>query len=77
MVRRAVEREFEVIGEAVNRLLKLDDSIEIEDGRRIVDLRNFIIHAYDEVNEEILWGIILNNLPTLKSDIKRLLDESE
>jgi len=44
VVRRAVERELEIIGEAVNRILKIDSSISIEDARKIVDLRNFIIH---------------------------------
>ncbi len=60
----------------MNRLLKLDDSIKIENTRRIVDLRNFIIHAYDEVDEEILWGIISNNLPELKLEVKDILEES-
>lgn len=64
-----------MIGEAVNRLLKLDEPPEINNARRIVDLRNFIIHVYDEVDAEILWGIIVNNLPELRKEVELLLEE--
>lgn len=50
MLRRAVERELEIIGEATNHLLDIDPVIQIENGRRIVDLRNFVIHGYDKVD---------------------------
>jgi len=78
VVKRAVEREFEIIGEALNRVLKIDDTISITDARKIVNLRNYIIHAYDNVVAEILWGIIVKHLPTLEEEIKSLLpDEDE
>jgi len=46
LVKRAVEREFEIIGEALNRIMKIDNSIKITDGRKIVNLRNYIIHVF-------------------------------
>lgn len=78
VVKRAVEREFEIIGEALNRVLKIDNRTSITDARKIVNLRNYIIHAYDNVVAEILWGIIVRHLPTLEMEIKFLLtDEDE
>lgn len=74
MLRRAVERELEIIGEAVNRLLKLDEQLLFEEARRIVDLRNFVIHGYDRVDDVIIWGIIIKDVPRLKSEIDRLLE---
>ena len=55
-LRRAVERELEIIGGAVNHLLALDSSIAIDNARRIVGLRNFVIHGYDKVDNVIIWG---------------------
>jgi uncharacterized protein with HEPN domain len=66
IVRRAVEREFEIIGEAVNKLMKIDEAPAIQNARRIVDLRNFIIHAYDQVDPEILWSIILKKFTSAR-----------
>ena len=74
-LRRAVERELEIIGEAVNHLLDLDESIAIDNARRIVDLRNFVIHGYDKVDNVIIWGVISRDLPKLKEQVDRLLDE--
>ena len=74
-LRRAVERELEIIGEAVNHLLDLDESIPIENARRIVDLRNFVIHGYDKVDNVIIWGVISRDLPKLKEQVDKLLDE--
>jgi len=69
MLQDAVERKLEIIGEAMNRLLKIDDSIPIRDSRRIVDLRNLIIHSYDNIDNAQIWAIIVNHLPKLKEDI--------
>lgn len=63
--RRAVERELEIIGEAVNKLLKINAAIEISYARQIVDLRNKVIHAYDNVNDIVIWSVIMNHLPKL------------
>lgn len=71
--KKAVERNLEIIGEALNRILKLEPDIEITDSRKIVDTRNRIIHGYDSVTADVLWLIISKSLPILKEDVKRLL----
>jgi uncharacterized protein with HEPN domain len=73
LLRRAVERELEIIGEAVNRILKVDAEIDISNSRRIVNLRNWVIHAYDNVDNVIIWGIIDKDLPLLKKQVSDLL----
>ncbi len=75
MLQDAVERNIEVIGEAMNRLLKLAPHIKITNARRIVDARNKIIHGYDEVENVQVWGIIINSLPTLKKEAEAFLKE--
>ena len=75
LLRRGIEREIEIIGEATNRLLKLDDTIYIENARQIVDTRNWVIHGYDKVDEVVIWGIISNHLPKLKVEIEKLLEQ--
>ncbi len=76
-LRRAVERELEIIGEAVNRIRKTDDSVQIEQAHQIVATRNRVIHAYDAVNNAMIWGIVINHLPKLKIEIKNLLSEEK
>ncbi|MDX2188507.1 MAG: HepT-like ribonuclease domain-containing protein [Bacteroidota bacterium] len=69
-VKRAVERELEIIGEAINRILKTNADFELTHARKIVDLRNYIIHSYDTVDDEIIWGIVNRHIPLLKSEIE-------
>jgi uncharacterized protein with HEPN domain len=71
--KRAVERNIEIIGEAVNRILKENPAIEIENSRNIVGTRNRIIHSYDNIADDMIWSIIVNSLPKLKIEIKDLL----
>lgn len=73
--RRAVEREFEIIGEAMNNLLKINKHIPLTHTRIIVDLRNRIIHSYDDVDEIIIWKIIIKDLPALLIEVEGLLNE--
>ena len=73
MLQRAVEREFEIIGEAINKLLKIDPDFPVKNARRIVDLRNLVIHGYDKVDHAIIWGIISRDLPELKNEVTNLL----
>ena len=73
--RRAVERNIEIIGEALNRIILRDSSIDITNSRKIVDTRNRIIHGYDSVSDEIIWGIVTNHIPLLHSEVQKLLDE--
>ncbi len=73
--RRAVERNIEIIGEAMNRILLRDESIELKNSRKIVDTRNRIIHGYDTVSDDIIWGIVIKHIPPLKTAIEKLLNE--
>jgi uncharacterized protein with HEPN domain len=74
--RRAVEREIEIIGEAMSKILKLFPEISISYARVIVDLRNRVIHAYDSVDDIIIWKIIMKDLPKLYAESKTLLNEN-
>ncbi|HEY5327069.1 MAG TPA: HepT-like ribonuclease domain-containing protein [Mucilaginibacter sp.] len=74
MVQQAVERNLEIIGEAVNNLLKIYPEIKITDARRMVDARNKIIHSYDEIQPIQIWNIIINHLPLLKQEVQLLLE---
>jgi uncharacterized protein with HEPN domain len=73
MLRRAVEREFEIIGEAMNRIEKLDPNLIILGKRQIINMRNRVIHGYDKIDNEIIWGTIIRHLPSLKIEINNLL----
>jgi len=75
MLQDAVERNVEIIGEAMSRLLKLEPKLEVTNARRIVDARNKIIHGYDEVENVQVWGIIINSLPILKMEAQKYLEE--
>ena len=72
-LRRAVERNIEVIGEAMNRILKSGAEIQITNSRKIVDARNYIIHGYDSLSVDIFWSIVINHLPKLKQEVNDLL----
>jgi uncharacterized protein with HEPN domain len=71
--KRAVERNIEIIGEAMSRILKIEPKIKISNSRKIVDARNKIIHGYDEISNDVIWGIVVNNLPALKNEVESLL----
>ena len=71
----AVERKFEIIGEALNRIKKVDEKFleKMTDANKIISFRNVIAHGYDIVDTEIIWDAIEFNLPKLKSEIANLL----
>ena len=75
LFRRDVQRNMEIMGEAMNNVLKIDPNIAIASSRKIVDTRNFIIHAYDSLKPDILWGIVINHIPLLKREVETLLAE--
>jgi uncharacterized protein with HEPN domain len=74
MLQDAVERNLEIMGEAVNQILKIHPNIEIRNARRIVDTRNKIIHGYDSIEPVNIWAIIVNHLPKLEKDVDQLLN---
>ena len=77
LLRRGIEREFEIIGEAVNRILKSDKNINLTNAKRIVSLRNWVIHGYDKVDDTIIWGIISHDVPLLKTEVEQLLNSDK
>ncbi len=73
-IRRAVQMDISIIGEATNRILKVQPSICLSSARKIVDTRNYLIHGYDSLSHDIIWGIVVNHLPILKQEVIALLD---
>ena len=75
--KRAVERNIEIIGEAMTRILKHDNKIEISNSRKIVDVRNRIIYGYDSVSDDYIFPIIENKESYEKNDAMRYLITSK
>lgn len=74
LFRRAVERNIEIMGEAMNQALKIEPNLPITAARKVVDTRNFVIHAYDSLREDILWAIVIRHMPLLKEEIQNILN---
>jgi uncharacterized protein with HEPN domain len=70
--KKAIERNLEIIGEAMNRITKIDINFEIENSKNIIGTRNRIIHSYDNISDEVIWTIIIRDLPKLKIQIDEL-----
>ncbi len=77
MLRAAVEREFEVIGEAMNRLVQADALVaaRISEYQRIIAFRNILIHQYADVDDRLVWDVVETKLPTLAREVGDLLDD--
>jgi uncharacterized protein with HEPN domain len=75
VTQRAVERDFEIIGEALNRIKRIDERVleDISEHQRIIGFRNILIHGYDMVDEMIVWNAVRNHLPLLEKEIQELL----
>ncbi|MBK6833600.1 MAG: DUF86 domain-containing protein [Bacteroidetes bacterium] len=73
--KRAVERDLEIIGEAVNRIMKSNPNFKLENAEKIVGTRNRIIHGYDKISDDLIWSIVINHLPKLKEEVSVLLKE--
>jgi uncharacterized protein with HEPN domain len=71
--KKAVERNLEIIGEAINRILKADTSIQIKNAKEIIGTRNRIIHSYDKISDEVIWTIVSRELPDLLEEVKTLM----
>jgi len=74
--KKAVERNLEIIGEAVNRILKADSSIQIKNAKSIIGTRNRIVHSYDNISDEVIWTIATRELPDLLEEVKSLMDRN-
>lgn len=76
MAQRAVERDFKIIGEALNRIRQIDEECleGIAEHHRIIGFRNILIHGYDVVDEIIVWNAVENHLPQLIKEVQSMLD---
>ena len=74
LLKRAIERNLEIIGEAVTRILREEPEFPIDNAKRIIGLRNQIIHGYNSVSDENIWGVVINHIPYLRQDILKLIE---
>jgi len=77
MLRAAVERQFEIIGEALSQLARLDEALveRISEHRRIIAFRNILIHGYADVDDRLVWDVIQGKLPVLRREVEALVTE--
>jgi len=79
LLRQAIERNFEIIGEATNRLLKVDPeaSASVSNANRIVAFRNVLIHGYEQIDDREVWRVITESVPILVKEVEALLAASD
>lgn len=72
---RAVERDFEIIGEALNRIKREDDELleHISGASKIIGFRNVLAHGYDIADDSIVWNAVIKHLPLLKDEISKFI----
>ena len=77
VLRQTIERNFEIIGEAMNRIAKLDPSTAARIGNypRIIAFRNVLTHGYDMIEDDRVWSVIQKELPALRDQVEVLLRE--
>jgi uncharacterized protein with HEPN domain len=78
MMKSAVERQFEIIGEALRHLAAEDPAMisNIRDHRQIISFRNILIHGYDVIEDDVVWGVIQEKLSVLENQVESLLNET-
>jgi len=73
--KKAVERNIEIIGEAINRISKNKNAVvQIKNAQKIIGTRNRIAHEYDSISDEVIWTIIIRELPKLRNEIQNLIE---
>ena len=79
LLRSGVERQLTIVGEALNRLMKTEATIAstITDARQIIAFRNILVHGYDVVRHEVVWGILENDLSILIREVDTLLERGD
>ena len=73
--KRAIERNLEIIGEAVNRIFKKDKDFQLKNAEKIIGTRNRIIHGYNKISDDLIWSIVINHLPKLKLEVDELMNK--
>ena len=75
LLRSAIERQFEIIGEALNQLSRIDavTASAISEHRRIIAFRNILIHGYAAIDHRLVWGMLEGKLPDLHRQVEALL----
>ena len=75
----AVERQFEIIGEALNQMLKLELGMAsiISDHKRIIAFRNRLIHGYADIAHDVVWGVLETSLPQLHREVGEILERED
>ena len=75
LIRSAVERQFGILGEALRRLEQSDATVacRISDYRQIIAFRNIVVHGYDVLNDDIVWQVVTEKVPALRSEAQQLL----
>jgi|Wag4MinimDraft_19_1082662.scaffolds.fasta_scaffold55103_1 uncharacterized protein with HEPN domain len=76
IVKRAIERDLEIIGEAVRQIQITHPELQISSSKKIIGLRNLLAHAYDSIDDELIWSIVRRDLPQLKREIDLLLNDA-
>ena len=78
MLRSAVERQFGIIGEAINHLSRVDPEItaRINEYQDIIAFRNILVHRYAQVDDQAVWGILTTQLPVLFAAVQELLEDN-
>jgi len=76
LIRSAVERQLEIIGESVKRVERTGEVIPIENARQIIGFRNILVHEYEKMEEEIVWMIVKKDVPKLLEEVDRLLENT-
>ncbi|MCW5907340.1 MAG: DUF86 domain-containing protein [Chitinophagales bacterium] len=76
LLKAGVERKLLIIGEAVNRFRAIEENQQIEQANKIYGLRNRLAHAYDSIDDNTVYTIVVNHLPYLKAEVNKLIDEN-
>jgi uncharacterized protein with HEPN domain len=79
MLRSAVERQFEIIGEALSQLTKVTPDVvsQIHEVRRIIAFRNILIHGYASVDDRVVWGVLQHDVPILCAQVEGMLGDAD
>ncbi len=77
LLKSGVERQFEIIGEALKRVRDKNEVFieEIQGWRGAISFRNILAHGYEDIDDELVWGIIEDDLPILTEDLEARLKE--